>query len=247
MRIGNFELMPYAVSTNYIGISNPVFPEVQFKSDTHYGVAFSYAMALTAKLNLGLTVRAAERQLYQGDIGFSDLLKFVDSSNFQLSDLVQQRQGTTIGADIGLIYQADANWRFGLLAENVGYAAALGTATDAPPPEQQRIDFGMSYRVDWKPWRWDFMVDGQDLTNPDNLEVLRLLHVGTEIGRSYISRDNDIGLDAGINEGYFTMGGFFDIVLARLTLSYYAVELGDFPGQSKDRRWAATLLSSTTF
>ena len=63
---------------------------------------------------------------------------------------------------------------------------------------------------------------------------MRLIHVGTEFGTSYFTRDNDIGVLAGLNEGYFTTGGYLDFWIARFTATYYAVELGEYPVEETD-------------
>jgi hypothetical protein len=247
MRILKFEMMPFFTTSNYVDMRLPTTPELQFRSDTMAGVAFAFGYSVSAAWSLGMTVRPAHRTVFAGDVAFADLLNFIDDEDASLEDLFEKEEGLQVGVDVGTIWRPAKDWRFGLLVENLGYAGNQGDFEAPPDPYQQRVDLGLNYRVDWKPWHWDVLVDAQDLVNPEQYDWFRLLHVGTEIGRSYISRDHDIGLLAGLNEGYFTTGGFLDLFIARLQMTYYAVELGEYAGQRRDRRWAITLLSSMTF
>lgn len=247
LRIFNFEMSPFASTSNYVDMRVPTTPEVMFRSDSQIGINFAFSIPIGKELNLGLGMRPTHRTLYTGDIEFSDLLNFIEIDNFQLTDLFAKREGFQIGWNVGAIWKPAAAWRFGLLVEDLGYAGNYSDFKDPPPPFPQRVDAGMNYRVDWKPWHLDLSTDLQDIVNPENYNYFRLIHMGSELGRSYLSRDHDVGLLAGINEGYFTAGAFLDVFITRLTISYYAVELGEYPGQRKDRRWALTLLSSMTF
>lgn len=245
MRFGAFEVMPFMTTTNYLDLRDPALPEISLQSDTYYGISMSYAMELAKDFEVGVTLRPGSRTTYTGSIGLSDLLDATGTSNFQLTNLFSKGDGTVIGMDIGGIYKPSPDWRFGLLVQNFGYTSSLGSG--GPKPMQQVISVGMTNRTNWQPWHWDNFFDYQDLVNPQKTSLYRLLHAGTEFGRSYVSRDHDIGVMAGLNEGYLTMGSFIDLYVTRLTVSYYAAELGEYPGQRKDRRWAITLLSSMTF
>jgi hypothetical protein len=247
LRILWFELTPFISTANFVDMRLPTIPEVEFYSDTMAGANFSFGFPVGKTLNFGLTMRPAHRTVYTGNMGFGDLVDVINSDDVELGELFEKREGFQIGWDTGMIWKPSAAWRLGLLVENLGYAGNQGGFKAPPKPYQQRVNLGMNYRVDWKPWHWDMLMDMQDLVNPQGYHPLQLLHIGTEIGRSYISRDHDIGLLAGINEGYLTMGTFVDVFVARLQMTYYAVELGEYPGQRKDRRWGITLLSSMTF
>ncbi len=247
LRILWFEMSPFFSTSNFVDMRLPTIPEVELYSDTLAGMNFSFGFPIGKTLNFGLTLRPAHRTVYSGKMSFGDLIDVIDSDEVELGELFEKREGFQIGWDTGAIWKPTPAWRFGLLVENLGYAGNYGDFKLTPKPYQQRVNLGMNYRVDWKPWHWDTLVDLQDVVNPEQFHYLQLLHVGTEIGRSYISRDHDIGLLAGINEGYLTGGLFVDVFVARLNMSYYAVELGEYPGQRKDRRFGITLLSSMTF
>jgi hypothetical protein len=204
-------------------------------------------MPLGKDLTLGATLRPMHRNIFSGDASFASVLDFVDSSEMSLTDIFKQQEGFQIGVDVGFIYKPTKETRYGLLVENLGFSGNYSDFQNPPPPMPTKIYLGWLTRIDYKPWHWDFLVDIHDLANDEAYDFFRLVHLGTEIGRSYISRDHDIGLLSGINEGYFTFGTFIDLWITRLNFTYYAVELGEYAGQRKDRRWGLTFLSAMTF
>ena len=248
IRILSFEFSPIISSENYIDARLPTTPQVDIYSNTIAGANFSLGLAFSKTLMMGVTVRPLHRTYYRGEMSFADVLEFVDNSDFELDDLIASREGFHLGLDIGGIYQASKTLRLGFLAENLGYSGVQGDFKDATPPIEQRVGAGMLYR--WalsKSWNWDFLADVHDLTSDGRYNMFQLIHMGTELGTSYFTRDTDLGVAAGLNEGYFTMGAWLDAWLARATLSYYAVELGEYPGQRKDRRYGISVESSMTF
>lgn len=247
LRFGPVEISPFASEAFFFDSRVPATPELEISSDTITGANFSIGIPVGKELMLGLTLRPMYRTRFSGKLAFSDIIGFIDDSNLELDDIIPREEGTQFAANVGAVWKPGKAWRFGLLADNVGYAGDFGEFSNSPPNQQQKVSIGTNYRIDWKPWFWDWAFDYQDLLNPQGLHMLRLMHFGTELGRTYISRDTDLGLQLGINEGYFTTGAYVDVLIARLNVSYYAVELGEYPGQRKDRRWAFTLQSTMTF
>ena len=247
LRIFSFELSPFFSTYNFADLRLPTLPEVRFVSDTYTGVNIAYAMKFGSNYSVGLNVRPMSRILFDGDMAFSDVLDFVDSSSMELDDLIKQQEGSLIGVNVGVNYTPNKTDRYGLLIENLGHTSDTGSADNAPPPIPMSVGLGMLKRWNLKSWNLDFLLDIQDIINPNNYNYFRLIHLGTEFGTSLFTRDNDLGILAGINEGYFTTGAYVDFWLAKFTLSYYAVELGEYPGQRKDRRWGLSLHSAMTF
>lgn len=247
-RIMSVEVAPVFGATAYVDARLPTTPEVEIYSDSVAGANISFAFAMSKQFFLGATLRPMHRTLFVGEMAFADVMDFVDDSDFSLDDIFQKREGFHLGLDVGGIYTSGKNMRLGFLVENLGYAGIIGDFKNATPEIEQRLGAGMMYR--WalsKAWNWDFLADVHDLTSDGRYNMFRLVHLGTELGTSYFTRDSDLGVALGVNEGYFTMGAFLDAWLARLTFSYYAVELGEYPGQRKDRRYGISLESSMTF
>jgi hypothetical protein len=248
MRILQFEISPFVSNASWIDMRLPTTPEVSIKSDTMMGLNIGFGAALTKEIWAGVVVRPAQRILLDGTLGFADVVDFLPPTSRELEDVIPLLQGSSLGVDLGLTWRPAKAWRFGLLVENVGDTSTMGDSLKAPPPIQQRISLGTQYRVDFaKAWHWDWYVDLQDLANRQGYNGTRLLHLGTEFGRSLFTRDHDIGLLAGLNEGWPTFGGFVDFWIARFDIVNYGVELGEVPGDRPDRRWGSTLRVATTF
>jgi len=247
LRIKSFEISPFFTSSNFAEARSPVAPDMEFRSDTIAGMNLSLGLEATKGMHFGVTVRPMHRTLFQGKMDIGDVINLLAESEAELGDVFQEKQATYVGLNLGWVWNASKELRFGATADNIGFASNQGEFDNAADPLSQRISLGMNYRIDLKPWHWDFALDLQDVVNPENYNYLRLIHMGTEIGTSYLSRDNDAGFLLGINEGYLTTGAYADVFLGRLGLTYYAVELGEYPGQRKDRRYALTIQTAMTF
>ncbi len=247
LRILSFEMSPFVSSTNFAEARLPTTPDMEFMSDTLMGMNFSLGLEGPKGMAYGLTVRPMQRYKFSGGFSFGDLLDLVDDSSMSMEDVFEQTEGFYIGVDLGFTMNPTKELRYGATIENLGYAGNQNSGSNSAGAIPQRINAGMNYRKDMKPWHLDLSLDVQDIANPNNYNYFRLIHMGSEFGTNYFTRDNDIGLLAGFNEGYFTTGAYVDFWFARFGATYYAVELGEYPGQRKDRRWAFTLQTSITF
>jgi hypothetical protein len=248
LRIGRFEISSFIASSNFIDVRTPTLPELEFISDSSGGANISYAHPIGKTLAVAMTVRPFMRTYFAGDLAFADVLTFLDSSSQELSDLIDQKQGSYIAVDIAGIWRP-SKWGFGLNIENIGYSAPTNAddVEKAPPVIAQRINIGTNRRYEIGSWHLDLAADIQDLANPHKYDFFRLVHLGSEFGRSWFSRDNDVGAVVGVNEGYFGGGLYVDAYFLRAEIMNYAVELGEFAGQRMDRRYALNLRATTTF
>ncbi len=249
VRIYSFEISPFVANSNFIDMRVPAIPEVELESDTIMGTNIAYAYALVPKkLFLGLNLKPYYRYYIHGDLAFSDVMDFLPPSSKQIDDIIPQRSGMGLTSDIGITWAKSESWRLGLLVENAGYGGAMNKSDLNPPPLPMRISLGSTWRVViGKRWNWDIYCDLQDIANPESYAFMRLIHFGSEFGTSYFTRDLDVGLQSGFNEGYFSMGAFADLYLVRFEVVNYAVELGETPGQRMDRRWAISAKTTMTF
>lgn|GEM_PF-1188855 len=247
LRIMKFEFSPFMANDSYVDMRLPTTPEVTIHSDTMAGANVATAFTVGKAVSVGLNVRPMQRFYFAGSLAFADVVDFLPPTNSDISDSLPLKSGTAVGVDLGTTWTLNAAWRLGALIENLGYTSSLDGGKDAPPPIPQRISAGMMYRKAWNPWHLDYFVDVQDLANVKAYNPMRLIHLGSELGRNLWSRDHDLGLLLGLNEGYFTGGAFLDFWLARLDIVNYAVELGEYPGQRMDRRWGTNLRVATTW
>ena len=245
LRVGGFEFSPFASNASWLEFNDPPIPSVQWKSDSFAGLGFSYGFAPITNWEVGLSVRPLSRWYIAGDLGFMDIMDFLPPGDKTFTDVTTVRSGSGVGTDVGLTWNPNKDTRLGFSWQNLGDVSFSGS--EAPPSLQQMISIGGLQRFHLGRWDWDFLADLQDITNRHGFNLLRLLHFGTEFGRSVFGRDHDFGITAGINEGYLCGGIFADLYIARLDVSSYAVELGHSPGQKIDRRLAASIRSTMTF
>jgi len=248
MRFGGFELSPFFVGEMAFDLHNPVLPGAAWRIDSVAGMGMSYGWFWRPNLAVGVTVRPLHRWYTSSEMGLVDILDYTSSSGSdKASDTFRLLSGWGVGVDTGLIWLPTPTTRVGVTVLNVGDTGYFQDTGEQPPNIQQTINVGALHRAALGKWNWDWYLDGQGLMNRGGINLVRLIHGGTELGYRLWSRDNDLGLVAGLNEGYTTYGLFADLWLLRLDVTNYAVEVGHYPGQIIDRRWGATLRTSMTF
>lgn len=248
MRFGAFELSFFGVSSNWLELRRPTTPYMNWQVDLFAGSNISYAFKMGKNFSFGTTIRPLYRFNFQGDLTFTDILEFLPPSEAEFEDYAKQKTGMGYGVDLGGIWAPSASFRLGLTIQNVGDTSFEAVDDNGPPPAlRQKVNTGMLYRKKLGTWNWDWSLDIQDMINRDGINLLRLVHGGMELGKSFVSRDNDIGLLAGVNEGYLTGGAFLDLYVLRFEVVNYAVESGLSPGQRMDRRWGMSMQSAMTF
>ncbi|MCX6128630.1 MAG: hypothetical protein NTX25_06140 [Proteobacteria bacterium] len=248
VRIKNFEFQTFASNGSWLELRQPTTPQAEFNSDSFAGVQLSYAQPLGAQMMVGASLRPLYRLSIHGHISFTDIIEFTPPSETKFDDFAPLQSGLGYGADLGLIWRPSPALRLGLSIQNVGDTAFKNSDPNKRPSNLKAVpSLGLLYRSKLGNWDLDFSTDVQELSNRQGLNLSRLVHMGVELAKSFYSKDHDIGVLAGINEGYFSAGAFLDVWLFRLDISNYAVELGETPGQRMDRRWAITLQSTTSF
>lgn len=247
-RFGAFELSFFGISSNWLELRRPTTPYMDWQADLFGGANISYAIHAGKSFTFGMTVRPLYHWNFQGDLAFTDILEFLPPSDAKFEDYAKQKSGLGYGVDFGSIWAPSAGFRMGMTIQNVGDTAFKASDDNgAPPPLKQKVNLGMMSRRKVGAWDMDLSLDGQDLVNREGINVLRLLHAGMEVGKSYLSRDHDVGFLAGVNEGYVTGGAFIDLFLMRFEVVNYAVEVGQTPGQRMDRRWGLSMQTAMTF
>jgi hypothetical protein len=238
-RIKSFEFSPFFTSHAFVDMRIPSTPTLELEAEYANGLNMAWAMALSNSVEFGINLKYMNRATYHGEAAFADVLDVVDVQSKTLTDVFESRQGTQAGADLGLIWHPTKESRYGMTIENVGYTGNIGSTGKLPLRAiRQNVSLGWLRRFGSGPWYGDLSVDAQDIINSPILDPMRQLHLGLEWGRRYVSRDLDIGFQLGMNEGYLSSGLFLDLWALRLHMAYYAVELGEYSGQRKDRRWA---------
>jgi hypothetical protein len=247
MRLGRFEISPFAVNSSFLDLRDRQVPQVTWSADTYAGVQMSYGRPLTNTWAWGITVRPMYRLVHAGDLDLADIADFISPKKSQFKDQVEPRSGTGVGVDLGALWTPSKTFRFGAVVQNIGDMGYGQDTGNEPEPMKQVMSVGMLKRLEWGKLHNDMTMDVQSLMNREAVNLLRLVHLGNEMGYSVFTPDNDFGVLFGINEGYFGGGVFADLWIGRIDVSNYAVELGVTPGQRMDRRWAASWRSTMTF
>jgi hypothetical protein len=199
-------------------------------------------------LELGITVRPFIRYFATGQVAATDVVQVATASSADTSEYLYSGDGLYIASDLGAIWSISPGFRLGLVVNDVGDTACRDESSSRPPIIKSRVSTGAFWRKNFAGnWHFDSSAELQDVLNRSGYDPVRMLHAGVELGRNYRTTDNDIGIQAGINDGWLSFGGFVDVWFARLAIANYGVEAGHSPGQRQDRRWAMTMLSSLSF
>lgn len=247
LRVFRFEMAPFVTNATRVDLHLPQTPEFAFSNDTIAGVNLAYAHPIGKEWALGVTLRPFYRNYMSGDLGVADVTGLMGATDFDMSTFFLNRGAMGLGLDIGAIWNVTKVARLGLLVQDLGDSGYLSGDDPGPPPIRQKVSVGGLARKSWGKWNLDFMGDLEDLLDKADIGYLRHLHLGTEFGRSLFTRDHDIGLALGVDEGYIVGGAFLDIWILRLDIANYAAETGYNPGQAVDRRWAFSMRTTTTF
>ena len=248
-RIGGFEFQSFGGAASWLELRQPSMIEATFEADSMIGGQMSYAHALGAQWGLGATFRYLSRTFITGDLVFTDVLEFAPPASVQFDDYAPLQTGQGYAGDLGLIWHPTPVLRFGLTFENVGDTTFTANSEEkgAPPPLLQSVNLGGVFRQKLGMWDLDYHADWRDVLQRYKQHLSRAFHLGLELGRPIFTKDHDLGVTGGIQEGYLTGGVFVDVWLFRIDLSNYAVELGEVAGQRMDRRWALSLQTSISF
>jgi hypothetical protein len=246
LRFGHFEISLFGVVSSFLELRDRPIPKIGWEADLYYGAQMSYGRMIGKNWSWGVTVRPMSRIFMGDEVSFSDITDMITPEDKGFEDLTDQQKGSGVGVDVGGMWMPSATFRLGAVIQNIG-DMGFGKGDDTPVPMKQQLMIGMIKRFKLGKWNYDILVDVQDLENRAGVNLLRKIHLGNELGLPVFTTDNDFGILAGINEGYFTGGAYADLWLGRLELSNYAVELGESPGQRMDRRWGFAWRIAMTF
>ena len=246
-RYGAVEVSPFVTNSTHLEMRVRAFPMLSIENDTVFGSNIAYGRALFKDFNVGLNVRPFYQMTLPSSIDFSTLVDSL-SPNASLTSMFPLYKGFYLGIDPGMLWQLSPSFRWGVTIRDLFDTSALTGDTTHLPIYKRQISTGVLQRFDLgHSFNLDLFCDYNDILNDQEVSLLRRINVGTEVGMKYLSRDNDLGITFGANEGYFSFGTFLDLFLFRLDIANYAVEMGEYPGQRRDRRWSGSIRSTMTF
>jgi uncharacterized membrane protein YgcG len=226
-----FAFAVYDHADALIKVDNPVNPEIYTSVVNDYGYTAGFGAPLGPFLQAGMAFKYIKRTGARLPYGAS-FLADLDSDKI-LSNVTGWGEG--YGVDMGvnvvipaplLTATASAVWR------NMGEIHFRSDdANSNVPDEPNDITLGLGLVFDMPLLSIAPAVDYRYLTDPD-LQVTRKINFGVEIGLPLLD------IRGGFHEGYYTAGVGVNLGLFRVDAATYGVELGEYPGQIEDRRYA---------
>jgi hypothetical protein len=213
-------------------------PTAEVRAIGRGGMSFASARSfMNDSLFFGVTTKVVQKRqldLRLGALEAESTLKGTEPKQL-LND--NMRQGTAVGADIGLMYrftEMDTKPTFGLVARNIGMKYSLGVPQGrrAPDTEKQTLDVGLSLEPGTRKSNSRIAFDYRDALNAYKTSALKKVHAGVELGF-----ENVIGIMAGLGQGYPSFGAFLNVKIVRIEGGVYGEELGEQVGDLKSRRY----------
>jgi len=214
-----------------VKIDNPVNPAIHMRAINDYGYIGGFGAPIGPFFQAGFALKYIKRSGADLPFGASFL------ADMESDAIVSQVTGwgKGYGADIGFnvvmpapMFSATASavWR------NVG---GMEFESDNPatviPSEPNDITVGLGLVFDLPLLTIAPALDVRYLNDPD-LQLTRKINFGVEVGLPLLD------IRGGFHEGYYTAGLGVNMGLFRVDAATYGVELGDYPGQIEDRRYA---------
>jgi len=218
---------------------NPAFPNLNLRLVNDYGFAMGFSFELLPMTYIGVVGKRVTRFGAELPLGLDTLGTLSDTA---LREQVN-RQGVGYGADVGLLFELPTSVRpkFSFVWKDVGvtkFVASPGANT--PPNQRDEMIAGMgleieSMLVDIRP-----SIDIKNI-NRYNEQLGKKVHMGIEFALPFID------VRGGFHQGYYTAGLGVKMGLFKIDAATWGVELGQYPGQHEQRRYAAQLTIELSF
>ena len=226
----------------YLQLHNPTYPQFNtyFVNDQAYviGGAIPIGPGMYAGINLKRINRWGGTTK---DIGLSTI---ANSTNFQALGDQFGDKGVGYGVDLGLSAELEMpilRPSLAMTLQDAGNTTFTKTAgTDAPPHIPQNLSAGAGFGIDLPGIDFTTGVELRHLLESE-VQFGKKLHLGAELSLPIID------LRAGLNQGYFTYGVGMNFFFFHLDAVSYTEELGVYPGQTSDSRYAVSLTLDLSF
>ena len=206
-------------------------PIVEYDVETSFVAMGGYARDFSLKLpffddSSVLTTGLAIKYYNIGRL--KDTRHSIEIVGYGSSD-IPKWDGQGFGFDFGLMYSFWHSLNFGLAIHDIGSTRIdyKDNPNDIIPPN---VRWGVAYRPSMKnvPLLKSLLLsfEWRDFLNEQETSFGEKIHLGFE---TYITRF--LGLRAGFNQGYPTLGCSLDWQFGGIEYAFYGIELGDYVGQ----------------
>jgi hypothetical protein len=145
-----------------------------------------------------------------------------------------KNRGTAYASDLGvnLSLPGPVSPTLSLVWRNMGVTKfSHERGLKAPPSDRDEMSLGAGITIDALLVKIRPAIDYRHI-NWANEQFGKKLHLGVEVSLPIID------VRVGLNQGYYTLGAGVDLGFIRVDAATYGVELGEYPGQLQDRRYA---------
>ncbi len=215
-----------------IKIDNPVYPEIYTSVINDYGYVLGFGAPIGPFLEAGASLKYIKRTGSRVPWGASFIADLEPSTIY---DNITG-WGTGYGADAGMNVVVPAGiitGSFSAVWRNIGGIKFRSNNPNAAPvpSEDNDITLGAGLVFDLPLVTIRPALDFRYLNRTD-LQLTRKINFGIEIGLPLLD------IRGGFHEGYYTAGVGVNLGLFQVNAATYGVELGEYPGQIEDRRYA---------
>ena len=201
-------------------------PAINLGAESYHGVAVGAAtMIIPSRLSLGLTAK----YLYAADTDISialtdqDKLKSLQSAS-GIKSLIGHNTG--YGYDAGLLYFLQGysvDWRLALKADDIGTTKLKGDGSLTSLPAMYSAGLGLTFHTGADAIHMS--MDYRDIRGAYEEYRFKRIRAGVKLlMRTYV------GIGVGVLDGWPSYSAELDLILLRLTASYYTREYGASPG-----------------
>ena len=200
------------------------------------GVVGAYAHTLLSDhLAIGLSPKIIQRTATIVKLSIADIDEI---QNFKFKEY--QNSGLGMGADFAISYKfnAPSTPHISLAVSDVGDTSFSGD--DSKPPiaaQNQSVKFGTALTHKVSHFESHFFLDWHDLLKRTESNSLKNIHLGGTVYHPI-----GLGLNWGLNQGYFSSGFFYKNDSFRIDLGSYGTETGELIGERPSRRYFMRLM-----
>ncbi|MGE0527380.1 MAG: hypothetical protein AB7P49_09985 [Bdellovibrionales bacterium] len=214
-----------------IRIDNPVYPEIYTSVINDYGYELGFGAPIGPFVHAGFNLKYIKRMGARVPWGASTIADL--DPDVIYSNVTGWGKGYGVDTGVNLILPAPFfTATLSTVWKNLG---GMKFRSDDPgadiPTEDNDITLGAALLFYTPIVSVAPAVDFRLINRPD-IQLTRKINFGVEIGLPLLD------LRAGFREGYYTAGAGVNLGLFRVDAATYGVELGDYPGQIEDRRYA---------
>lgn len=216
-----------------LDVNNPVYPTMDVQVINDLGYVMGFGAPILPILHVGGVIRRITRTGARAPFGPSYIAS-LDPSGIT-NDI--EKKGVGYAADLGMNIRipGPVSPTLSVLWRNLGKTkfAAEGDL-GAPPSDEDDMTIGGSLGIDAGLISVTPTFEVKHL-NRNDVQLGKKIHFGVELGLPLLDAR------AGFYQGYYTLGAGLNLGLLQLDVATYGVEMGEYPGQLEDRRYALQL------